>query len=105
LEIIGGNPKSLQVSYLAATLPLLRISRVLHWALSEGVLLNGWPMIVKIWLGIVCAGFLVVSYRVDKGKKWGYWSQRLRLAPIAFLAFLLFMVGMLVLHAFHMAGL
>ncbi|HKF50338.1 MAG TPA: hypothetical protein VKB38_23450 [Terracidiphilus sp.] len=58
-------------------------------------------MIVKVWLGIVCAGFLVVSYHADKGKKWGYWSQRLRLAPIAFLAALLFAVGLLVLHAFH----
>jgi hypothetical protein len=75
---------------------------VLDWAVSEVVPLNGWPMIVKVWLAVVCVGFLVVSYRVEKGKKWGYWSQRLRLAPIAFLAFLLFAVGVLVLHAFHL---
>ena len=75
---------------------------MLDWALSEDVLLNGWPIIVKFWLGLVCAGFLVASYRVDKGKKWGYWSQRLRIAPIALLAFLLFVVGLLVLHAFHL---
>jgi hypothetical protein len=77
---------------------------VLDWALSRSARLNTWPMIVKVWLGIVCTGFIVVAYRAGKGKKWGYWSQSLRLAPLALMAFLVFVVGILVLHAFHLVA-
>ena len=74
---------------------------MLDWALGEGDLLSGWPIIEKVWLGIVCAGCLAACYRVNKGREWD-WRQRLRLAPIAFLAYLLFVVGTLVLQAFHL---
>ena len=68
----------------------------------RGALLNDWPIIMKVWLGIVSTGFLVVAYRVDRGKKYSYWSQRLRLAPIAMLTFLVFVAGLLVLRAFDL---
>lgn len=66
--------------------------------------MNGWPLIPKVWLGIVCVGFLVAAYRVDKGKEYGNWGwrQRLRLAPLALLAFLIYVVGLFVLHALHL---
>lgn len=49
---------------------------MVDWTLSEIALLNTWPMIEKVWLGIVCVGCLVVSYRVDKRKKRAYRTVR-----------------------------
>jgi len=71
---------------------------------SRRTILNGWPLIHKIWFGIVIVGYLVAAYRVDKGKKYGYfglWRQDLRLAPLALLAAMIWGGGVLVLVALH----
>jgi hypothetical protein len=83
----------------------MAVNQLLNWSDGRRTKLGSWPLVPKIWLGIVSAGFLVAAYRVDKGKKYGYWSQRLRLAPLALLAALIYVVGMLVLDALHLVTL
>jgi hypothetical protein len=68
---------------------------------SRRTILNGWPLIHKIWFGIVIVGFLVAAYRMDK-EKYGYWEYDLRLAPLALLAALIWGRGVLVLVALHL---
>ncbi|MBB5058364.1 hypothetical protein HDF16_003078 [Granulicella aggregans] len=56
---------------------------------SANVVLVGW-----------CAAFLVVAWRVEGNKQWGWFERRWKLLPLALLWALSYAVGLLLWNSF-----